>query len=104
MVNLGLSRTLAASPSLWICIGCRRCTDACSQRVKGHQLIKDLREAAIRSGAVDRFFRFRLEKANRMIYTRLLAEIDRLMGFDGSAEDACILESDETAFRTAAAG
>jgi heterodisulfide reductase subunit C len=103
MVNLGLSRAVLTSPSLWICIGCRRCTDACSQMVKGHQLIKELRELAIQGGAVDRFFPFRLEKANRLIYTRLLKEIDRVLGFAETGENTCLFETEENILRTAAA-
>jgi heterodisulfide reductase subunit C len=103
MVNLGLSRAVVTSPSLWMCIGCQRCTDACSQLVKGHQLIRELRDLAIQSGAVDRFFPFRLEKANRLIYTRLLKEIDILLGFAETKENACILEADESVPRAAVA-
>jgi len=82
MVNLGLAERLLNAPSIWLCIACQRCSDACSQLVEGHQVIKQLQSQAIESGAVDRDFPHRLEKTNRLIYTRLLDEIDMLFNFN----------------------
>lgn len=81
MVNLGLAEALLASPSLWLCIGCRRCTDACSQCVDGHLMIRRLQELAIKEGFVDAAFPLRLKSLNKMIYPIFLDKIDALFGF-----------------------
>ena len=82
MANLGAVERLLKSPSLWLCIACQRCTEACSQLVKGDRIIKHLQNLALASGAVDPDFPFRFEKANRLIYTRLLDEIDMVFNFN----------------------
>lgn len=81
MVNLGLMEALLTSPSIWLCISCGRCTDACSQLVDGRRMLTKLQKMAIDSGAVDRGFPLRLERINKMIYARFLDEIDGLFGF-----------------------
>jgi heterodisulfide reductase subunit C len=82
MLNLGLEEELLASPSIWLCLGCERCSDACSQNVKGHQIIKDLQNLAISKGAVDSDFPHCLEQAEKLIYPRFFAEIDSIFGFN----------------------
>jgi heterodisulfide reductase subunit C len=83
MVNLGLTEALIASPSIWLCISCRRCTEACSQNVDGEKMIATLRKMALERGAVDGGYPHRLEQADRVIYQRFLDEIDALFGFSG---------------------
>lgn len=82
MVNLGLVEDLMQSPSIWLCVSCGRCTEACSQLVDGRQLISRLQELAVETGAVDMEFRLRLEQANKVIYGRFLDEIDTLFDPD----------------------
>lgn len=84
MANLGLAEDLLASPSLWLCIGCQRCTNACGQEIKGHLLIGRLQELAVAEGYVDKEFPNRWKKADRSLYPRLLEEIDLLFGFQQS--------------------
>lgn len=79
MANLGLTKQLFASPSLWLCIDCRRCTDNCSQLVKGHETIESLRALAIKEGAVPASFASRLLDMEKVIYPYLLDEIDALL-------------------------
>ncbi len=43
MVNLGLAEELLRSASIWLCVQCGRCTDACSQGVDGCGMIASLR-------------------------------------------------------------
>jgi heterodisulfide reductase subunit C len=81
MINLGLIDELAQSPSIWLCIGCGRCTECCSQLVDGAQMIDQLKELAVQQGWVDRDFHLRVEHANRIIFTRFLDEIDLLLTF-----------------------
>ncbi|MDO9265420.1 MAG: 4Fe-4S dicluster domain-containing protein, partial [Desulfosalsimonadaceae bacterium] len=78
MVNLGLVEELLLSPSIWLCLGCERCTNICSQLVKGHQVIKSLQNLAISLGVVDGFFVSRLEKAEKVIFPRFFEEIDSI--------------------------
>ena len=47
MVNMGLTEELLGSPSIWLCIGCGRCSQACTQTVKGREIIARLRRMAI---------------------------------------------------------
>jgi len=83
MVNLGLVEELLLSPSIWLCLGCERCTNTCSQLVRGHQVIKSLQNLAISEGAVDTFFVSRLEKAEKVIFPRFFAEIDAIFHLGG---------------------
>ena len=76
MVNLGLKDDLLTSPSIWMCIGCGRCTNACSQLVQGHLMIQQLKELAVEEGAVDREYPYRLEKARKDIYPRFINEVN----------------------------
>lgn len=80
MANLGLSDQLLKSPSIWLCLGCERCTEYCTQGVKGHEIILRHQELAIAKGMVDPFFPNRLLEAERHIYPLFLDEIDKLLG------------------------
>jgi heterodisulfide reductase subunit C len=82
MVNLGLIDELLRSPSIWLCLGCERCSEACGQMAKPHQIIKGLQEMAKLRGFVDSNFLFRFEQAEKLIYLRFIDEINSLMGFN----------------------
>jgi heterodisulfide reductase subunit C len=81
MVNLGLIEELLQSPAIWLCIGCQRCTNACSQLVKGHLIIESLRQLAVSEGFVANNFPFVWKECQQSIYGKLLNEIDLLFGF-----------------------
>lgn len=81
MVNLGLTEELLTSPSIWLCINCGRCSKACTQTVKGREIIARLRRMAIDGGYVSPRLPFKLKKAEKLIYPRLLDEIDACFGF-----------------------
>jgi heterodisulfide reductase subunit C len=83
MVNMGLAEELLSSPSIWLCVQCGRCTDACSQLVDGCRMIASLRELAVREGKVDADFPLRVRDAQKQIHVRLLDEIDDLLGLQG---------------------
>jgi heterodisulfide reductase subunit C len=76
MLALGMTDALLASPSIWLCIACGRCTDACTQTVRGREAIADLRARAVEEGVVDPSYFYRLQRADRLLYERLLNEID----------------------------
>jgi heterodisulfide reductase subunit C len=77
----GLTQELLSSPSIWLCLECRRCTEGCSQTVKVHQLIKELQQLAIESNYIAADMQWRLAKADKIIYPPLLDAIDALFGF-----------------------
>ncbi len=81
MVNMGLTEELLGSPSIWLCIACGRCSKACTQTVKGREIIARLRRMAIDGGHVNPQLPRRLKKAEKLIYPRLLDEIDACFGF-----------------------
>ncbi len=80
MANLGLSREVLKSPAIWLCLGCQRCTDACSQLVRGYDLIRRFQRQAVAEGFVDPFFSYWLIEADRIIYPQFLNQIDTLLG------------------------
>ncbi len=81
MTNLGLAEDLLKSPSIWLCIACQRCTDACSQEINGHLLIRRLQKLALEEGYVGKEFLYRWKDADKALYAQLLEEIDSLFGF-----------------------
>ena len=80
MVNLGLTEELLRSPSIWLCIGCGRCSKACTQTVKARELIVRLRQMAIDGGYVNPRLPYKLKKAEKLLYPRFLDEIDACFG------------------------
>jgi heterodisulfide reductase subunit C len=93
---LGLTGELLRSPSIWLCLDCRRCTEGCSQTVKGHQLIGELQQLAIEGDFVDAGIRWRLAQADKIIYPRLLDAVDSLLGLqDGQAVRPQALQADK---------
>jgi heterodisulfide reductase subunit C len=80
MANLGIADELLKSPAIWLCLGCQLCSEACAQTVSGYAIIQRLRQQAITDKIVDRDFPMRLLDADRIIYPKLLDEIDNLIG------------------------
>jgi heterodisulfide reductase subunit C2 len=78
--NLGLTEELFTSALIWLCLGCRRCTDNCGQLVKGHSVIESLRSLAIKEGFVPVSFASQIIDMEKIIYPYLLDEIDSLLG------------------------
>jgi len=52
LANLGLIEELIASPEIWYCLTCRRCSQICPNLVKPETLIRYARAAAVRCGVV----------------------------------------------------
>ena len=76
-------------PSIWLCLQCRRCSEACSQLVDGSQVIQGLRELVFYREGIDGGFTLRLEQSHHLIYPRLVVMIDTVFGFeiDHSSQD-----------------
>ena len=85
LANLGLTDEAIHSPSIWLCLKCELCGSACSQKVRGYQVIKDLQSLAMQKGVVDAGFPERLIQAERVIYPLLIEAIDRLR-MEGGAD------------------
>lgn len=81
MVNFGLTEELMQSPAIWLCLGCQRCTDACSQSVKGHLIIERLKQLAVSEGWATGKFLFAWKAYQESLYSHLLDDINRLFGF-----------------------
>jgi heterodisulfide reductase subunit C len=78
MVRLGLAEELLTAPAIWLCLGCGRCTSACTQGVSGHRLLASLQELAIRRGLVPADVRERLGALDRELYPRFVEAVERL--------------------------
>jgi heterodisulfide reductase subunit C len=78
MINLGLIVELVRFPSIWLCISCGRCTEACSQLVDGRYMMEQIKELAIQRKIVDKGFHMRVQNANQLIYNHFIQKIDFL--------------------------
>jgi Fe-S oxidoreductase len=78
MVNLGQQEVLFGSPSIWLCLGCERCTEACAQGIGGHLVIRDLQDGSIAGAHAPSDMRERLEEIDRLLFSAYVEEIDRL--------------------------
>ena len=91
MVHLGLEEEILKSPSIWLCIACKKCTEACSQLVNGQFIIQRLQEMAIKEKVVAKDFISRWRSAQKVIFPPLIKEIDALF----PARDIGSLEIDK---------
>jgi len=99
MATFGLTEELLGSASIWLCVQCGRCTEACSQLVDGCRMIASLREFAVQEGAVDADFALRVRDAQKQIYTRWVDATDELLGLQPGQKSlaACSLPVAECA-------
>ncbi len=79
LFNLGLKDELVFDPMLWLCIGCETCTKVCSQGVKGHLIVKYLKEAAVTSHAVQKNFLLRWNKTQKDLFVCFTQKINSLI-------------------------
>jgi heterodisulfide reductase subunit C len=85
MVNLGLSEELLRSPSIWLCLSCGRCSDACGQLVDGRQILQRLQTTAVSDAVVTQIAIFRMKEAEALIFSHFLDMVDDIFGFKGPA-------------------
>jgi heterodisulfide reductase subunit C len=83
MVNFGLAEELARSPSIWLCLSCGRCTDACGQQVDGRQIMQRLQAAAVSDAGVTPITLFRMKEAEALIFSHFLDMVDEIFGKKG---------------------
>jgi heterodisulfide reductase subunit C len=89
MANLGLVEELLSSPSIWLCLQCGRCTEACTQAVDGCAMIAGLRDLAIAGGHVHPDFPQRFAEAQKPLYAHLLRGIDAVFESPRRPDPAC---------------
>jgi heterodisulfide reductase subunit C len=80
MINLGFIDAALRSPSIWLCIGCQQCADACNQLVKPYLAIEWLKQMAENKGVVPFGFAHRFEIAEKSFYNLYLDKIDDILG------------------------
>jgi heterodisulfide reductase subunit C len=81
MVNFGLAGELVRSPSIWLCLSCGRCTDACGQQVDGRQILQRLQAAAVSDAVVTPLAIFRMKEAEALIFSHFLDMVNDVFGF-----------------------
>ncbi len=79
MINLGFIEAVLRSPSIWLCIGCQRCADACSQLVKPYLAIEQLKQMAENKGIVPLGLAHQFEVAEKGFYKLLIDKIDDIL-------------------------
>ena len=77
---LGLSGALKASPAIWLCLSCGRCSDVCSQGIDGRQIIADLQRAAVAEGVVDGGYPYHWQRRLRVVHRCWVDAVDTLLG------------------------
>jgi len=78
-IALGLKDVAVSMPSLWLCIECETCSNSCSQGVKGHLVMKQLKRMAIESGILDEGFLSRWNNSQRILFNTLLNKVDLIL-------------------------
>uniref|UniRef100_A0A7C3UZR3 4Fe-4S ferredoxin-type domain-containing protein n=1 Tax=Desulfobacca acetoxidans TaxID=60893 RepID=A0A7C3UZR3_9BACT len=63
----GMREQLLASPTLWYCAGCARCSFSCPQDVRFLDIVQGLRNLAVRQGAVSQGKAARLAQGEKLI-------------------------------------
>ena len=85
LYNYGIIEELLSSPQIWLCYPCQRCTETCSQGVKGHAVMAHLQELAVDLDYVDRDFPERWRHAQRELTPWVINEVDQSFNGRGGA-------------------
>ena len=75
-VALGLMDEVLSIPSMWLCIECETCSNTCAQGVKGHLIMKRLKELAIEKGVLNIDIISRWNDCQRVLFNLLLNKVD----------------------------
>jgi heterodisulfide reductase subunit C len=76
---LGDPRSLLRSPALWLCIQCQSCSEACSQKVRGHLVIRRLRQLAEEEGVVTSGFLEQWRRQDQRMLADHVARTEELL-------------------------
>jgi len=75
MAQLGLRQKVLSSPTLWLCTACFTCTDRCPQGVEVANVLRVLRNLAVKSGEVPVIFKELASSINETGYAYKIPEI-----------------------------
>jgi heterodisulfide reductase subunit C len=79
MYNLGQIDALLRLPAIWLCVECGQCSDACSQTVRGRELIADLQHLAIEKGIVPPDMPQRFQRLEKALYAYFLDTVEQCL-------------------------
>lgn len=80
LVNLGQEEAVLRSPALWLCLGCGRCTESCTQQVPGHRVIRVLQQQSIARGHAPPDMSAHLEAIDRLLLPAYLEAVRAALG------------------------
>lgn len=66
-VLLGMRQETLSSPALWRCVQCYSCTSKCPQNVRFRDIIRALREMAVKEGKADAGLPAETEELNTLV-------------------------------------
>jgi heterodisulfide reductase subunit C len=75
MAQLGLREKVLSSPTLWLCTACSTCTDRCPQGVEVANVLRVLRNLAVKSGEVPVIYKELASTINETGYAYKIPEI-----------------------------
>jgi heterodisulfide reductase subunit C len=75
MAQLGLKQKVLSSPTLWLCTACFACTDRCPQGVEVANVLRVLRNLAVKNGEVPVIYRELASTINETGYAYKIPEI-----------------------------
>jgi len=75
MAQLGLRQKVLPSPTLWLCTACFTCTDRCPQGVEVANVLRVLRNLAVKSGEVPLIYKELTGSINETGYAYKIPEI-----------------------------
>lgn len=76
LANLGVPEFALITPSLWLCIQCQSCSRACCEGVKGHLVIRRLRDLAMEKGFVSAASIRQWEDSQKNLYNSFVDRVD----------------------------
>ncbi len=80
LANLGQEEAVLRSPSLWLCLGCGRCSQSCTQQVSGHRVIRLLQQRSVARGIAPADMPARLEAIDRSLLGPYLEAVRAVFG------------------------
>ncbi|MDA8137120.1 MAG: 4Fe-4S dicluster domain-containing protein, partial [Desulfobacteraceae bacterium] len=91
MTVLGLIDSLLSSPSIWLCLGCQRCAEVCSQNLSIFQVIQRLQLMAVEKSVVQPFFKVHFQEKSKSLLQHFITEVDAI--FQNPISDATALRA-----------
>lgn len=90
-IHYGMKRELLASPAIWYCARCARCSFQCPQDVRFMDIVQGLQQMALREGFVSPAQTALLQEGERLIQEVRRRFIRELLEADGNIEPKDVL-------------